>query len=148
MESQIISGLKAESEKAINATGKHPYLAKLYSKEECDRYGGNVWNKEPDEFNGEYCTRWVETWDLYEGQSDTSKSSSSAMNNLPLNSVTLDSSKSIAFINFSALGGCEIKTIIPENWAGGNKTELRKSLSLDNKVRPLSSAKDASTATT
>ena len=64
-------------------------------------------------------------------QSTISKSSSSTINSLPLNSLTLDSSKSIAFINFSALGGCEIKTIMPANWAGGNKTESRKSLSPD-----------------
>src|SRR3989338_526775 len=77
-------------------------------------------------------------------QSTISKSSSSTINSLPLNSLTLDSSKSIAFISFSALGGCEIKTIMPANWAGGNKTESRKSLSLDNKIISLSSAKDAS----
>ncbi len=35
-----------ESGKAINTTAEHPYLVKLYDKESCDKYAGNVWNKE------------------------------------------------------------------------------------------------------
>src|SRR3989338_6873293 len=34
--------MTTEDGKAINTTAEHPYLAKLYSKEECDKYSGNV----------------------------------------------------------------------------------------------------------
>jgi len=57
--------LTTKTGRAINTTGEHPYLVKLYSKEECDKYAGNVWNKGADEFN-EYCTRWVEVSELNE----------------------------------------------------------------------------------
>ena len=58
--------MATEDGRAINTTAEHPYLAKLYDKELCDKYAGNVWNKEPDEFS-EYCTRWVETGNLRRG---------------------------------------------------------------------------------
>ncbi|MBI3026563.1 hypothetical protein HYY70_00470 [Candidatus Woesearchaeota archaeon] len=51
--------MATEDGRAINTTGEHPYLAKLYDKELCDKYAGNVWNKEANQFD-EYCTRWVE----------------------------------------------------------------------------------------
>ena len=100
--------MATEDGRAINTTGEHPYLIKLYDKELCDKYANNVWNKEYDDarkptdnsesvfgtnsvgFNN-YCTRWVEIRDLAFAQSVISNSSSSAINNLPLNSVTLDS---------------------------------------------------------
>src|SRR3989338_9239213 len=34
--------------RSINTTGEHPYLARLYDKELCDKYSGNVWNKDTD----------------------------------------------------------------------------------------------------
>ena len=58
--------MATEDGRAINTTAEHPYLAKLYNKEDCDNFAGNVWNKEADDFNG-YCTRWVEVRDLSEG---------------------------------------------------------------------------------
>lgn len=73
----------------------------------------------------------------------SSKSSSSATNSLPLNSLTLDNTSFMALISFSAFGGCRIKIIIPENCSDGNITELRKSLSLETKTHFFSSAKDA-----
>ena len=33
---------------AINTTGNHPYLVKPYSKEKCDKYVDDVWNKDAD----------------------------------------------------------------------------------------------------
>ena len=51
--------MTTEDGRAINTTGEHPYLVKLHNKELCDKYAGNVWNKEPNEFS-DYCTRWVE----------------------------------------------------------------------------------------
>ena len=71
--------MATEDGRAINTTAEHPYLAKLYSKEDCDKYSNDVWNKEADEFNG-YCIRWVEIKDLYIVQSLHSNPSSSTMN--------------------------------------------------------------------
>ena len=62
--------MKTEDGRAINTTAEHPYLAKLYEKELCDKYDDNVWNKDSDnnEFNEKgYCARWVEVRDLEEG---------------------------------------------------------------------------------
>ena len=44
--------MATEDGRAINTTAEHPYLAKLYEQELCDKYVGNVWNREPDEFDG------------------------------------------------------------------------------------------------
>ena len=41
--------MATEDGRAINTTAEHPYLAKLYDKELCDKYAGNVWNKNIDE---------------------------------------------------------------------------------------------------
>ena len=61
--------MATEDGRAINTTAEHPYFVKLYDKGLCDKYAGNVWNKEADnnefEQNG-YCTRWVEVRDLDE----------------------------------------------------------------------------------
>ena len=57
--------LATKSGRVINTTGEHPYLVKMYDKELCDKYDGDVWNKEADPFDG-YCTRWVEVRDLEE----------------------------------------------------------------------------------
>src|SRR3989338_2584103 len=59
--------LITESGKRINTTSTHPYLVKLYSKEKCEQYENDVWNKQYDAFDGEYCTRWVEVDELEEG---------------------------------------------------------------------------------
>src|SRR3989338_2260656 len=60
--------MATEDGRAINTTAEHPYLVKLYEQELCDKYAGNVWNKEADKFgeNG-YCTRWVQAQYLKEG---------------------------------------------------------------------------------
>src|SRR3989338_3122251 len=58
--------MATEDGRAINTTAEHPYLVKLYSKEECYKFAGNVWNKEADEFNN-YCTRWIQVQHLKEG---------------------------------------------------------------------------------
>jgi len=58
--------LTTKTGRAVNTTREHPYLAKLYEQELCDKYDDNVWNKEADEFNNGYCTRWVEVMDLGE----------------------------------------------------------------------------------
>ena len=57
--------MATEDGRSINTTAEHSYLVKLYSKEECKQYAGNVWNKEADAFNG-FCTRWVEIRNLKE----------------------------------------------------------------------------------
>jgi len=59
--------LITESGRAINTTGNHPYLVELYSEEECEKYAGDVWNKDYDKFNGEFCTRWVSVNELKDG---------------------------------------------------------------------------------
>ena len=57
--------MATEDGRAINTTAEHPYLVRLYEQELCDKYAGNVWNREADDFNN-YCTRWVEVRDLEE----------------------------------------------------------------------------------
>ena len=62
MGTKPIFELMTESGRAINTTGSHPYLVKLHSEEECDRYAGDVWNKDTDKNELEekgYCTRWI-----------------------------------------------------------------------------------------
>jgi len=92
MGNKTIYELTTVSGRAVNTTATHPYLVKLYSKELCDKYAGDVWNKKDainknntfnnnsvkneNEFNGlninnefeerGYCTRWVEVKDLTE----------------------------------------------------------------------------------
>ena len=41
-----IRELKTISGRSINTTTEHPYLVKLHDKELCDKYAGNIWNKE------------------------------------------------------------------------------------------------------
>src|SRR3989338_2604403 len=36
--------MATEDGSAINTTAEHPYLAKLYNKEDCDNFAGDVWN--------------------------------------------------------------------------------------------------------
>ena len=55
------------SGKQINTTATHPYLVKLIDKQQCEQYENNIWNKQYDEFTGEYCTRWIEVDELEEG---------------------------------------------------------------------------------
>ena len=70
MGNKTVYELKTASGRSVNTTATHPYLVKLYSKEECGEYANTVWNKNHsiDEFedNG-YCTRWVEVKYLQEG---------------------------------------------------------------------------------
>ena len=70
MGNKTIYELTTESGRAVNTTGNHPYLVKLYSKGECDKYIDDVWNKDSDKNEFEekgYCTRWVEVSELKEG---------------------------------------------------------------------------------
>ena len=132
--------MATEDGRAINTTAEHPYLVKLYDKELCDKYSGNVWNKETDEFNG-YCTRWVEVKDI--AQSFISNPSSSTINNLPLNSLTSAKREDNAEVSFSTVGGWIKKTAIPQNSFGGNIALLRKSESLESKTKDFSLASEA-----
>jgi len=134
--------MATEDGRAINTTAEHPYLAKLYSKEDCDKYSNDVWNKEADEFNG-YCIRWVEIKDLYIVQSLHSNPSSSTMNILPLNSLTSAKREDNADVNFSTVGGWIKNTAIPQNSFGGNIALFRKSESLESKTKDFSLASEA-----
>ncbi|MFH1642594.1 MAG: LamG-like jellyroll fold domain-containing protein, partial [Nanoarchaeota archaeon] len=66
MGTKPIYELKTASKRSINTTGNHPYLVKLYEKEKCDYYAGDVWNKEYNYFENGYCTRWVRVSELKE----------------------------------------------------------------------------------
>ena len=94
--------LTTKTGKAINTTQEHPYLAKLYEQELCDKYAGSVWNKDADnnEFEQKsYCTRWVEVRDLEENdyiavpKSEHSERQDyvqiSPLNNLSINSAVV-----------------------------------------------------------
>jgi len=69
MGNKTIFSMATADGRSINTTGNHPYLVKLYSKEECDRFADSVWNKDDNavDWNGEYCLRWVEVKYLTEG---------------------------------------------------------------------------------
>ncbi|MCF7910500.1 SUMF1/EgtB/PvdO family nonheme iron enzyme, partial [Candidatus Pacearchaeota archaeon] len=67
MGTKPIYQLTTESGKSINTTKKHPYLVKLYSESECEKYESDVWNEDFDEFDGEFCTRWISVGELREG---------------------------------------------------------------------------------
>jgi len=84
----------------------------------------------------EYCTRWIEIKDLNIAQSETSKSSSSTINSLPLNSLTAAKSDDMAATSFLRLGGWITNTTIPKKSFGGNIDLLRKSESLETNTNP------------
>ncbi|MEK6984155.1 MAG: LamG-like jellyroll fold domain-containing protein, partial [Nanoarchaeota archaeon] len=80
MGNKTVYELTTESGRAVNTTSNHPYLVKLYSKDECDKYSKSYWNKKDeninyisnlnndvsiDEFEQKgYCTRWIEVSEL------------------------------------------------------------------------------------
>ncbi len=86
--------LKTISGKAINTTPEHPYLAKLYDKELCDKYSDTYWNRNDSgnlhEFDGKYCTRWVEASELQGGtEIAVSGVQSSPVSNFSTNSLVV-----------------------------------------------------------
>src|SRR3989344_3846490 len=81
---------------------------------------------------------------INENNQYSSKSSSSATNSLPLNSLTSDKSDDKALTSFSTVGGWTAKTIMPKNSFGGNADLLRKSESLESKTNDFSFASEAS----
>lgn len=76
--------------------------------------------------------------------SDISKSSSSTINSLPLNSLTSAKSEDNASTSFLGLGGCITNNIIPENSFGGNIALLRKSESCETNTDFVSFDKETS----
>jgi len=85
--------MATEDGRAINTTAEHPYLVVLDSKEECDKYAGDVWNKEADEFD-EYCTRWVEVNYLTDGNEiavPKIKTRQNSIQSSPFNSLSISS---------------------------------------------------------
>src|SRR3989338_7058834 len=69
-------------------------------------------------------------------QPNISKSSSSTINNVPLNSLTSAKSDDIAATSFLRLGGWITNTTIPKKSFGGNIDLLRKSESLETNTNP------------
>ena len=59
--------LCTESGKCINTTSEHPYLVKVNAERDCKNYENDVWNKEYNKFNGEYCKRWISVGNLKNG---------------------------------------------------------------------------------
>ena len=103
--------MATEDGRAINTTAEHPYLVRLYEQELCDKYAGNVWNREADDFNN-YCTRWVEVRDLEENDYiavPKIERSYSISNNLLMSSVDKVSTSSLLFKSLLIRPNCAIR---------------------------------------
>ncbi|MBI2507770.1 hypothetical protein HYV89_02345, partial [Candidatus Woesearchaeota archaeon] len=88
--------LTTESGSSVNTTSTHPYLVKINSKEKCEEYSDNVWNKNnPESYDNEdYCLRWVSVKDLKEGDEIAAQKDQERPNNdltsAVENTLTLD----------------------------------------------------------
>jgi len=141
--------MATEDGRVINTTAEHPYLVKLYDKELCDKYAGNVWNKEAGEFNG-YCIRWVEVRDLKEDIEiavpykpslfATSSASRTSIAAKPLSRFSFDQSGHLNFIanaTYSVSFVCGANNLFASNnlsLKSSNGTILIFSLSSANKI--------------
>ena len=112
MGNKTVFELKTESGRSINTTSNHPYLVKLYSKGECNRYADDVCNIDADrnEFEEKgYCLRWVDVSELKEGMEvavPKTESDYSISNNLLISSVD-DISTSDCSLNLFSLDQIE-----------------------------------------